>query len=223
MSVGPRIVNVPKLRIVTMVDALSVFSDLVIPAVIGVASVGVAVAAWRTSRSAIRLATQSEVARREDLERIERREDSAVQRAEAQAQAQLLMEWVHEMSSSSGFRSFVMRRLNDPAPPETSLQSLTRVTKATFAVSRVPAASAIYAQTAHDLKHETKRSPADHAVPIYTVAWNTRIEDRIRQWVEFPEASLVALRDEWRFAQTNPVGYGQIPLGSGYEDAYVTA
>ena len=208
-----------------MVDALSVFSELVIPAAVGVASVGVAVAAWRTSRSAIRLATQSEVARREDLERIERREDSAIQRAEAQAQAQaqLLMEWVHEMSSGSGFRSFVTRRLNEPAPPETSLQSLTRVTKATFAVSRVPAASAIYAQTAHDLKYETKRPPADHAGPIYTVAWNTRIEDRIRQWVEFPDATLVALREEWRFAHTNPVAYGQIPLGSGYENAYVTA
>ena len=217
------ILDVPKLRIVNMVDALYVFSELVIPAALGVASVGVAVAAWRTSRSAIRLATQSEVSRREDLERIERREDSATQRAEAQAQAQLLMEWVHEMSSGGSFRSIVTRRFDEPAPPETSLQSLTRVTKATFAVSRVPAASAIYAQTAHDLEFETKRPPADHVRRIYTVAWNTRIEGRIRHWVEFPDASLVALREEWRFAHTNPVEYGQIPLGSGYEDAYFTA
>lgn len=185
-------------------------SELVIPAVVGIASVLVAVAAVRTSRDAMRLARDAESSRRRDEERM-------LLRSDAQDQARLLTSWVDADSKKSPY--VVSRRISDPEPPETPLQRLRRESIATLSVSHVPGAEEILAMTQHDLE-SARRTPPPNAHEQYVAKWRDRTLRRIRDWGLNPLLTSELVRDEMFQARQEPDDYARLPLGVGWENAY---
>ena len=193
-----------------MRDIADWFADLIIPAFVGLTSLVIALAALRTSRDAMKLASDAESSRQRESDRQQVRD-------EAQSQARLLTQWV-DAHSRTGTR-FSFHRLSDPEPPETPLQKLRRESVATLSVSHVPGARQILAITEHDLEH-AHRTPPEDAYSQYHDMWRARTLDRIRAWGLSPLESAPELETTIMFAQANPEQYARVPLGIGWERVY---
>lgn len=194
--------------------------DVVVPSFIGVGSLLVALAAWRTSRQSVRIAQESEVARTRELNRAIDRDDRLRIREEALDEARLLVAWADEERARPAFW-FTTRRIDDPPPPETTLQSLRREVKSRLSVSHVPGAELIYAMTEHDFRDESKLRLEDHVMATqYADMWHRRTIARIQRWGIDPRAETPKLEAELRLAESDPAAYSRVSLGQGWENAY---
>lgn len=194
-----------------MHDEFEWWAYIWIPALVGVATIVVAVVASVVSWNAARLAHRIESLRVADDER--RASEAASERLATMAsqEARILRRWLLEEARPGGFG--FSRRINEPPPPRTPLDVARVEAEVALEVSLVPGASDLFRLTVFDLsssrpKWADRKGGSSRQVSLPEQSEILpRTHRRIRSWGLDPEEAAKSISAEWQLALENEAQY----------------
>jgi hypothetical protein len=195
-------------------DGFAWWSEIVIPSLVGLATVGVSVVAVVVSVNASRLARAVEDQRRRAEE--ERARDAGRARLQemAIAEARALHRWVVEVTKPQAAR-ILSRAVFEPNMPETSFQKAEVDAIVALEQSLVPGAPQLLELTQFDIENLDRYIRFHGGMgsvlhPEYQRVRRARLDRtfrRIREWAVDPEAMAPVIASELASAQDDAVNY----------------
>lgn len=197
-----------------MHDTFEVWAQIVIPSILGAATLAVSVVAVLVSLNASRLAHAVERQREAAAE--ERAQEASKARLVDMAirEAKLLRLWVlGEHSPRIWGRR--MHRFDEPEPPRSPVEAARIEARVELEQSVVPGAQDLFAITVFDIEtrlkhvmHDARASEETNAQRAAIYARRlARTEERIRAWALDPEGEAPRIAEEYRLALDDQLEY----------------
>ena len=200
-----------------MHDIFDWWANIWVPALLGIATIAVAVVAVVISRNASRLARQLETTRIED----DRRRETGAAKSRlielAVRDAQVLLRWTVEATQRR--RGFHTTPVGGPPQPKTPLEVARTDAAVQLAISLVPGANPLLQITEFDLANryeylpdagDRDDDPASLRRQSILRARDKRMFERIKSWGLDPEAQQTSIESDLRMADRDPENYLKI-------------